>query len=109
VIYAAEKALYPAHNYEIAGTLTTAPVLCVDERAAVNQATQALSSAKSIVQELEAEFQRATGAQKQALRVEIMAAEKDVAAAQAVLDAANKALQACLMRSPKPIPTRPVR
>ena len=71
---------------------------CVDERAAVNQATQSLNSAKAVVQELEVEFQRATGPQKQALRIEIMAAEKDVAAAQAALDAANKALQACLAR-----------
>jgi len=109
VIYAAEKALYPAHNYEIAGTLTVAAVLCVDERAAVNQATQALNSAKSIVQELQAEFQQATGAQKQELRAEITAAQKDVAAAQDTLDTTNKALQACLARSQKPIPTRPVR
>jgi hypothetical protein len=98
VIYAAEKALDPAHNYEIQGTLTVAAVRCVDERAAINQATQAFNSAKAIVQELEAEFQTATGAQKQELRDEIIAAKKDVAAAQSTLDTANKALQACLAR-----------
>jgi hypothetical protein len=109
-IYAAEKALNPSNNYEIAGSLTTAAVRCLDERNAVNQATQAVSSAKAIVTELDAEFLKATGPQKAELRAEILAAQKDVAAAQAVLDAANKDLQACLTRkiNPIPIPTRPV-
>ncbi len=109
VIYAAEKALSPAHNYEIAGSLTIAAVLCADERTAVNQATQALNAAKSIVQELQLEFQQATGSEKQELRLEIIAAQKDVAAAQTALDTAKQALQACLTASRKPIPTRPVR
>ncbi len=109
VIYAAEKALYPAHNYEIAGTLTVASVLCLDERTAVNQATQARNDAKSIVLELQLEFQQATASQKPELRREIIAGQKDVAAAQKVLDAANQALQVCLTNSPKPAPTSPVR
>lgn len=50
----------------------------------------------------------APGAQKQELRDEIIAAKKDLVAAQSILDTTNKALQACLERSHKPIPTRPV-
>ena len=90
VIYAAEKALNPANNYEIAGTLTTAPVLCLDQHTAVNQATQALSSAKSIVQELEVEFRNASANEKPAIRAEIVDAEKDVAAAEAALERRNR-------------------
>ena len=99
VIYAAEKALNPADNYEIAGTLTTAPVRCLAERTAVNQATQSVNAAKQIVKALQLELQNAPPSQKPELIAEIRAAEKDVAAAQKILDAANKALQACLASS----------
>jgi hypothetical protein len=90
-------------NYEIAGSLTIARSLgtalwCDDERTAVNQATEGLNAAKLNVMELQAEFQTAIGSKKQELGAEIRAADKDVAAAQNVLDEANKALQACLNR-----------
>ncbi len=64
VIYAAEKALNPADNYEIAGTLTTAPVRCLAERTAVNQATQSVNAAKQIVKALQLELQNAPPSQK---------------------------------------------
>jgi hypothetical protein len=107
VIYAAEKDLNPSNNYEISGTLTTAAVRCLDERNAVNQATQALNSAKALVHQLQQEFVRATATEKAELRLQIKEAEKDVAAAQQALDAAKAALQACMTRSVGPIPTRP--
>ncbi len=103
-IYAAEKALNPANNYEIAGTLTTAAVRCLDQRNAVNQATAALKSAKAILADLKTEFAQAPASQKPGIREQINEQQKEVAAAQAALDAANKALQACLNRVVHPSP-----
>ncbi|MEO6803014.1 MAG: tachylectin-related carbohydrate-binding protein [Granulicella sp.] len=108
VIYAAEKALNPANNYEIAGSLKTVAVRCLDERTAVNQATQAVNSATTTVRDLEAELQKATALQRKEIQAEIAEAQKEVAAAQAVLDAANKALQACLTKKIIKLPPRPV-
>ena len=108
VIYAAEKALNPDNNYEISGTLTTAPVPCLDQRNAVNQATQTLNGAKEIVRQLQEQFQQATATEKPEIRLEITEAQQEEAAAQSALDAANSALQACLANSERPIPTRPI-
>jgi seryl-tRNA synthetase len=106
VIYAAEKALDSRDHYEIGASLTIVPVVCVDERAAVDQANQNLDSAQGTLQELEAEAEHATGQQKLELLAEVRQAKKDVAAAQQALDAAEADLQACLSRNLPAVPSQ---
>ena len=107
MIYAAEKDLKPHHNYTINGTMTTMIELCVEEQRAVSEATQALSGAQQVLQQLESDFIHATASQKPAIREEIKEQKQVIKDAETALTNAKQALANCRKRVVPP-PVHPI-
>ena len=100
VIYAVQAGAVPKNCYEINGRLDFQPILCSTQRDQYNRAEVALNEIKQQLAVLEEEFATASANEKAIIRLEIKELEQNqLAPAQAALNQALQALNACLGRA----------
>lgn len=94
-------------RYEILGQLQLRPVRVDRCQAQVNAVNAALAVVKDIekrIQDLKNEFAQASVAEREIIRVELDEAREELAAAEAVLEGARRALAICRSRLPSNFP-----
>jgi hypothetical protein len=98
VIYAAERALNPAHNYEINGNLNVRIERCFDKKLAVYQATVALDGVKDQLRKLRTQYAQATTAERAEIQMEIDEVLEQIQVLETQLADAKAAYELCLDR-----------